>query len=113
MGGDQAVGERGRGHVEVAEGDDEVAALGGAAHEFGDFPGLGRSVADVGVVRFPLVRRVQVGGEDFRHIVRGGSDPDSCTSNALAHEPVAPEKGRGPAIEWVADHAALFDWPSG
>lgn len=49
VGGDDAVGEGGGEDVEVAEGEDEVAALGGAAEELGDVPGLGGDVAVVGV----------------------------------------------------------------
>lgn len=109
----EAVGEREREHVEVAEADDEVVALGGAAHEFGHLPGLGGAVAEVGVVGFLFVGRVQVGGEDFGDGVRGGAEPDSGTCDALADEPVASEEGGGSAVEGVADHAAFFDGPFG
>jgi len=54
------VGEAEGEHVEVAEAEDEVAALGGAAKEFGYVPGLGGDVAGVGVGFVVGVLRVKL-----------------------------------------------------
>lgn len=72
VGGDEAVG-RGEGqHVEVAEGDGEVAAFGGGADEFGDFPGLGGAVADVGIAAVAPVGGMSLSGRQFWGLVIDG-----------------------------------------
>ena len=47
-------------HVEVTHADDEVAALGSCAHEFCNFPCLGCSMADVGIVGFAFIGGVEL-----------------------------------------------------
>ena len=41
------------------------------------------------------------------------SESDLGARDPLSHEPVSAEKGRGSAVQWVADHVALFDGPFG
>lgn len=67
VGGDEAVGGGEGQHVEVAEGNGEVAAVGGGADEFGDFPGLRGAVAEVGIAAV-----ASVGGMSLRGRVSSG-----------------------------------------
>jgi hypothetical protein len=54
---EEAMGQGQGQHVEVAEGGDEVAAVGGGADELGQGPGLGGAVADVAIIGAALFVR--------------------------------------------------------
>ena len=75
--GDETVCEGVGQHVEIAARDCQVAAVARVADELGDVVRLGGAVAEVGVVGFALVGRVEVGGEDLDYLRsragRGGS----------------------------------------
>jgi len=111
--GDELVRE-GRGqHVEVAQADDEVAPLGGAAHQLGDLPRLGGAVADVGIVGLLFVRGMEMRAEDLGDVLVPRPQTDARTRDPFPNVPVAPEEGRGPPVQRVRVHAALLDGPLG
>lgn len=111
--GDESMREGGREHVEVAQTDDQMAPFRRAAHQLGDLPRLGRPVADVRVIGFLLIRRVEMRAEHLDDILVPGSGPDPRTRDALPDVPVSAEEGRGPPVQRVPVHGALLDRPFG
>lgn len=51
--------------------------------------------------------------EDLRYISSSRSHAYPCTCNSLSYEPVSSVEGRWSTVEWVAQHAALLNGPSG
>lgn len=110
-GDDPVLGGHG-GHVEVASGDDQVTALGGAAEQFGQGPDLGLAVDAVAVARVGRVGGVGVGIEDLDDVLGLGAKAQAGVGDALANEPVAAPESGWAAVEGVGDHGGFLYGPA-
>lgn len=63
VGGDEAMSQRRRDHVEVTEGQDKMAAVGGATEQLGHLPGLSGAMTCVGAMRVSTVGGVSLRGD--------------------------------------------------
>ena len=70
-------------------------------------------MAQIGVMRLLLVRRMQVRAEHLQHFFRPLPKPNRGARNALAHEPVAAVERGGPTVERIAVHGACGDGEGG